>query len=274
MDDKYEVGYSITYSESEYGSMHDFHSHDFYEITLVLSGNVASLLADRAVEGESPRLVLTAPGAPHFMRVLERGHYRRFNFSFTRSFLEDYVPEWHTLSRVFGECGSILPLSEEECVAFRDMLLSIKGEENTFRARLLTLLLLSRIAERGQLPAAKETAPPVCVIEALAFISSHYAEPIVAADLAARLGVGRTTLMTALRRYTGLTLVEYVTRTRVRIAAGLLGAGCTLEDAAERVGFGSGSGLVRAFKRVHGVTPRVYLKSTVARVGTLYKAVE
>lgn len=267
-------GYCITYDETEHGSMHDFHSHDFYEITLVLSGNVASLLADRAVEGDSPRLVLTAPGAPHFMRVIGRGLYCRFNFSFTRAFLENYVPEWRSLVRVFGEYGNILPLTKEECAAFRDMLFAVKAEEDVFRVRLLTLLLLSRAAQLGAAVAVKETTPPVCVIEALAYISSHYAEPIVAGALAFRLGVGRTTLMTAFRRYTGLTLVEYLTRTRVQAAASLLGAGRTVEDVAEQVGFGSGSGLIRAFKRVHGVTPRTYLKSIGARAGTLYKSVD
>lgn len=270
---KMEKEYVVSYHETELGGMADFHSHEFYEITLLLAGNVASLLADRAVEGDTPRLVLTAPGAPHFMRVLKKGGYRRINFNFSRAFLENYVPEWRSLVRVFGEYGNILPLGDEECQAFREMLFAIKDEENAFRARLLTLLLLSRAAELGSAVSMKETTPPVCVIEALAYISSHYAEPIVAGTLASRLGVGRTTLMTAFHRYTGATLVEHLTRTRVRMAETLLGEGYTLEDVADRVGFGSGSGLIRAFKRVHGVTPRTYLKNIGARVGSLYKPV-
>ena len=255
-----EIFFGVNYLEGYEGTMPDFHSHPFYEITLVLAGNVSSLLADRALSGESLRLVLTPPGAPHFMRLAGPGLYRRINFHFSPAFLEDYVPEWRTLSRVFGTNGNMILLSPEASEACQSALLAIREEKDTFRARLLTLLLLSRISSLDGAHTLSETAPPRCVVEALAYVAAHYDEKIVAAALAWRLGVSRTTLMTAFHRHTGSTLSEHITRTRVTAAAELLSRGCSQEDAAARVGFGSASSLSRAFHRIHGRSPGAYLR--------------
>ena len=101
--------------------------------------------------------------------------------------------------------------------------------------------------------------PPSYVVEALTYIGEHYSERIVAKDLAWRLGVGRTTLMTAFRAYTDTTLTEYITRVRVKEAISLLNRGLSQERVAEQVGFGSGSGLIRAFRHCYGMTPRQYI---------------
>ena len=252
--------YGGGYSEGYEGTMPDFHSHPYYEITLVLSGDVASDLADRSVEGRESRLVLTPPRAPHFMRLTSPSLYARINFYFFPEFVEETIPEWQSLVRIFGENGSILPLDEAACARFRRDLEEILAEHSVLRARLLLLVLLSRIAEcEGAIPSECSAAPRP-VVEALAYIAAHYDERIVAAPLAWRLGVGRTTLLTAFRRHTGFTLCEYVLRVRVREATALLAAGETEEAAAARVGLGSGSSLIRAFRRVHGVTPRAYLR--------------
>jgi AraC-like DNA-binding protein len=252
--------YGGAYSEGYEGTMPDFHSHPYYEITLVLSGDVTSDLADRSIEGTGSRLVLTPPRAPHFMRLASPSHYTRINFHFYPEFLEDCIPEWRTLLHVFGQNGSILPLDEALCARFRRALEEILSETSILRARLLLLVLLSRIAEcEGAIPSQCGAAPRP-VVEALAYIAAHYSERIVAASLAWRLGVGRTTLLTAFHRHTGFTLCEYILRVRVREATALLAAGETEESAAARVGLGSGSSLIRAFRRVHGVTPRAYLR--------------
>lgn len=252
--------YVVTHSESYEATMSDFHSHGFYEITLVLSGNVSSLLADRSLSGNEPRLVLTPPGAPHFMRLAGEGMYRRFNFQFTRDFLEDYVPEWRELVRVFGKNGNIIILTPEACAFYEAALLDIRRETSEFRVRLLTLAFLSHVSELDGAVRASDAVMPRCVVEALAYITVHYDEKIVAASLAWQFGVGRTTLMTAFRRYTGTTLAEHITRVRVRAAVELLSEGQTQEAVAARVGFGSGSNLIRAFRHVHGMTPGQFLK--------------
>ena len=252
----------VTVAEGYQSVMVDFHTHDFYEISLILSGNVRSLLKDRAVDGAESRLLLTAPHTPHLVYLTAPGLYSRINLSFSREFLENYVPEWGRLSKVFGRDGSILLLRSEQRELCREKLIAIRDEENLFRQRLLILELLSYVAEFDPSGESGESdTAPGYIMEALAYVDSHYAERIVAAGLARRLGVCRTTLMTAFRAHTGTTLAQYVMRVRLRNAIKLLREGMSQERVAERVGFGNGGGLIRAFRHCYGMTPRQYIRS-------------
>ena len=259
---------TVTYNEGNYSTMMDFHTHPYYEVTLILTGKVRSLLKDRVVESEQPRLILTAPHTPHLMYLSEPSFYSRFNLYFSDEFVADYVPEWRSLSKTFGKCGNIILLTETQRELCRSMLLTVRDEVDPFRQRLHILTLLSHAASFDQQPRAhaKEHLP-TCVIEALSYIESHYPERIVAHTLAWELGVGRTTLMTAFRAHTGTTLAEYILRVRVRKSIELLEQGLPQERVAEQVGLGNGSGLIRAFRHCYGMTPRQYVKSECSKEG-------
>lgn len=251
----------VTFAEGYQSVMVDFHTHDFYEISLILTGNVKSLLRDRSVEGPESRLVLTAPHTPHLMYLTAPSLYSRINLSFSHEFVADYVPEWRRLAKVFGRNGSILLLSEEQRELCREKLLSIRDEANVFRRRLRILEFLSYVTEFdcGEGEDSSDSAPAY-IMEALGYIDAHYDERIVAEALARRLGVCRTTLMTSFHKHTGATLSEYVMQVRVRAAVKLLRGGLCQERVAEQVGLGNGGGLIRAFRRLYGMTPKQYMK--------------
>ncbi|MBQ8357789.1 MAG: helix-turn-helix transcriptional regulator [Clostridia bacterium] len=240
-------------------SVADYHRHDFYEINLILSGNVKILLRDCAKEGRENRMVLTRPGTPHYISCKPDTLYHRLYLVFTDEFVANYLPEWSQLCTVFGEKGSILTLSAEQTERFRALIRSIQHESSLFRQRLLIYELLSHISELTEESNPGASKIPPYIIEALAYLDEHYAEKIVAAELARRLHIGRTTLMTEFKRHLGSTVTEYLTHCRLRHAIRLLQEGRTREDVAEKCGFADNSGLVRAFKRCYGSTPRAYL---------------
>ena len=226
-----------------------------------MTGNVKSLLKDRAVEGSESRLMLTAPHMPHLVYLTEPSLYSRVNLSFAPDFVEDYVPEWRSLAKIFGKNGNILLLTEEQRELCRKKMTELYEESDLFRQRLRILEFLSYVAEfdRGGEREASEYAPSY-VMEALSYIDTHYSERIVAQELARSLGVCRTTLMTVFRKHTGTTLSEYVMRVRVKAAIRLMRVGETQERVAERVGFCNGGGLNRAFRHCYGMTPRQYMR--------------
>ena len=242
-----------------HSSVTDYHKHDFYEINLILSGNVKILLKDTFEEGRENRIVLTRPDTPHFISCDPDTLYQRLYLVFTDAFIADCFPEWQKLSSVFGKNGTILTLCEEETARFQGMIEQIEREPNAFGQRLLIYYLLLQLLERTP-ERLKSSDTPSYILDALTYLETHYAERINFASLAESLYVGRTTLMTEFKRYTETTLGQYLTQCRLRHAIRHLRQGKTIEYAAEACGFSDSSGFIRAFKRHYGMTPYKYVK--------------
>lgn len=242
-------------------SVTDYHEHGFYEINLILSGNVKILLGDRSEEGTENRIVLTRPKTPHYIACKADTLYSRLYLNFSDEFVADRIDEWQQLSAVFGEKGAVVTVTKEATEEIRLMIEQIRSEEKPFRQRLLIYFLLSRISELAGTDERRANPIPPYIVEVLAYLEKNYSEKILASELAKRLHVGRTTLMTEFKKHTGRTLGEYLTHCRLKNAIRLLREGRTLEYTAEACGFSDSSGLIRGFRRIYGTTPRQYLET-------------
>ena len=129
-------------------SVTDSHKHHFYEINLILSGNVKILLKDRFEEGEGCRIVLTRPDTAHFISCKPDTLYSRIYLVFTDAFIANRFPEWQQLSTVFGKNGTVLAISPEEAEQLRGQIEQIEQEKNPLGQRLLIYYLLLQILER------------------------------------------------------------------------------------------------------------------------------
>ena len=240
-------------------SVTDYHKHGFYEINLILSGNVKILLKDRFEEGTENRIVMTRPGTAHFIACNPDALYSRIYLVFTDAFIANHLPEWTRLSQVFGKDGNILALTADETDFFKTLIEQIEKEESGLSKRLLIYYFLSKLSERCRDKCESVETQPY-VFDALTYLESHYSEKINFTDLAKQLYVGRTTLMLDFKAYTGNTMGEYLTKCRLKNAIALLLQKKTIEDVAESCGFADSSGFIRSFKRHYGTTPYKYVK--------------
>lgn len=248
----------VTQKDGYYTSVTDFHEHDFYEMNLILSGNFKVILSDRAEEANTCRLVLTQPNTPHFISCRPDTKYSRLYLLFSKEFLMGSDPAWQQLTGVFGERGRILTLDERQQRLCTELIRQINAEQLAFRKKLLLLYLLSCIGEFS----GNDTAQPVpsYLIRALNCIEENYGQRITAQKLTQQLFVGRTTLLTAFKRYTGMTVHEYLLRCRLKHALRMLLEGRTQAEAAECCGLGDSGNLIRSFRRYYHMTPKQYLK--------------
>ena len=100
---------------------------------------------------------------------------------------------------------------------------------------------------------------PKYITAAVSYLTENFTRKITADELAATVGVGRTTLMTGFKKYMGVTMNEYVTGCRLKQAIKQMRSGSTIDEAAEECGYADGSCLIRVFKKRFGVTPMEYL---------------
>lgn len=251
----------IDHYEGYHPNMSDYHMHGYYEISLILSGDVKVLLPGSVQHGTESRLVLTRPMTSHLIVCEPYLLYRRINLLFSKEFIAEYPPEWKQLLSVFGKNGRVILLSQEQQKELLSLIQAMEKEKSSFRQRLWLMMLLSRILD--QLPEGMEDSEelPPYVTAALSYLQENYAKKIVAADLAWSLQIGRTTLMTAFKRYTGRTLNEYLTGCRLTHAVKALQRGEPQQYVARSCGFGDSCNLIRAFRQRFGMTPGQYLKS-------------
>jgi len=252
----------FVYSSKGYiTSVLDFHEHDFYEVNLVLSGNIRVLFPDRFSEHTESCIVLTRPGTPHFISCHPDTLYSRLYLCFTHEFVSDFALETRQLLNLFGNSGAVILLSEAQREETRQLILQIDQEENRLRQKLLIFFLLSRLQDlAGSDPHSYKGVPPY-IIDSLTYIEEYYTEKITAEELARKVNIGRTTLMTGFKRYTGSTLNDYLVNLRLRVAIQLMRDGKNVQEAAEWSGFGDSSSFIRSFKKAFGTTPRQYLQT-------------
>ena len=251
----------VTHREGYYTSVTDYHEHNFYEINLILSGNIKILTRDRFEEGTENRIVLTRPHTPHYISCLPDTLYSRLYLVFTDNFIANYFHEWKSLSGIFSENGRIITLTSEQTALFKELIKRIESENKLFGKRLLVFYLLHKLSELSMDEIGNESCPPAYIMETVAYIENNYSEKITASELSKNLYIGRTKLMTDFKKHTGKTLGEYITLCRLKNAVQLLSDDKTLEYTAERCGFADSSGLIRAFKKHYGITPYKYIKA-------------
>ena len=88
--EKYETSWGncrVSYYCGDRSVMSSFHSHKYYEMSLIMSGCVRSLLCDRYEDSDKCRLVLTAPGTPHYIYMTAPSLYERVNLCFSVEFI-------------------------------------------------------------------------------------------------------------------------------------------------------------------------------------------
>lgn len=99
------------------------------------------------------------------------------------------------------------------------------------------------------------------IVEALAYIREHYAEPISTQELADMTHLSRYHFIRVFKRYTNSTPHEYLTRYRLVQAKQLLHSTMlTNEEIAFQCGFNSASHFARAFRHHHELSPQQFRK--------------
>lgn len=95
------------------------------------------------------------------------------------------------------------------------------------------------------------------IIAVLNRIHSEPAKPWTLEGLSRTVAISRASLASRFRQVMGLTVMDYVVRTRLEAGRRLLeDKGRTLEDVAQQTGYSSAFAFSKAFKRVYGASPR------------------
>ena len=188
--------------------------------------------------------------AKHFFRrsILpdtDSGMYSATTIRFRIAGMLDYVMQ--TLSRASQELGIAQALDE---IHADDLLLSAQTLDDIV-ARMDLILDAMQSHWQSGTSAAQSLAR-----NARAFIDENYGDCDLNVNMVAEhLGVSASYLTRVFRNCYQIRVLDYIQQVRLSAAKRLLGNGLTLREISARTGYGAQINLIRAFKRIEGVTP-------------------
>ncbi|MNN63529.1 Bifunctional transcriptional activator/DNA repair enzyme AdaA [compost metagenome] len=146
--------------------------------------------------------------------------------------------------------GSLLAELNEQPPGYRLHVQHMTGE---------LLLFTARNFRRGSQPEIEPTPVQHKVSEIVRHINLHFGEPLELGDLARRFYISKSYLSRVFKEITGFGFAEYVNIVRVREAERLLReTDHSITVVSGLAGFDNFSHFGKMFKRLSGLTPRVY----------------
>lgn len=101
--------------------------------------------------------------------------------------------------------------------------------------------------------------------DCLNYIDFHYMEPLSLESLAARFVINKNYLSSRFHKEVGMTVTDYINKTRVQHSEELLGKkNLSMQAIAEQCGFSDANYFTRTFKKINGLSPNEFRKSLTA----------
>lgn len=230
------------------------HSHDFYEINIVINGTGCHYIGKMAIPLTSGEFFVIPPNVQH-------GYYCEKDLDVCHiilhhRFFEKYgddlskIPGYSTLFEIEPYLRQVyddnlfIKLDEEklECVRneIADMM-SVKGEEFAIYRNILMLRFLSDMCYYSKCHKIHkaETIPVNShILRVLEYIQNHFAEQLTVEKLMQIANMSRPTLHRHFKAITKMTPLEYIIKCRVNAAEALLSQGqLSRTEVAQRCGF-------------------------------------
>ena len=267
----YSVAHDISHVLSENFLIH---SHPFYELYYFVSGEIRFLYDGAEYELKPDTLIIIVPDVFHGIRVLSTVPYERYTLHFTnevvsperRDLLMGRLP---TLQTLYGE-NSAMPhiITDARAPEVKslfeeiDRLYTLPPESQSAGVGVLTEAILLRLLLRAGTEPVQRSAPPFQaglrdLDEVLNYIHQNLTQKLTLEDIANRFFVSKSKLNQRFRSQTGSTVMEYVSRCRLKYAQQLLLNGLSAVEACQACGFGDYTAFYRAYVKTMGHAPRL-----------------
>ncbi len=250
-----------------------YHNHPHYEIFFYLQGHSRIVVEGLDFQPGRGDVLIYPPGIMHRNVHLDTLiPYERFYFFARREFLQsvsalDYdIPGTiEQMTRNDQYCFHVEEEDLKQLIMLTDRVIEASEDQhpaakliNRSRMTILLIQALSMMTSRGIQPQSEYSRGMSRLIQ---YINRHAMEPLTLDDLAGAFYVSKYYILREFKRYTGITIHQYLIIRRVLIAQELIRQGVKPKDAGARCGFSDYSSFFRAFKARTGVSPEQYRQS-------------
>ncbi len=236
--------------------------HATYELCFFSAGNRTYIANEQVYDAKPYSFIIVPPFVQHSTCGTEAA--TRTVVYFNRAFLEDYFSENFIDELLAGLSAPLFAqtYSEGDFPCLVEALKIAYFQHRKANAALYLGQLLQAVKSAKQLP-AKQKSETVqnTVTRALKYIENKFETLENLQEIANELRVSLSYLEASFRKSTGISLMQYVIKTRINYAAKLLlEKKKSITEIALICGFNSATHFSNTFKKHTGVSPRAYRK--------------
>lgn len=264
-----------------------FHSHNFIEVYLNVSGGRYFIINDKIYNIEPGDLFVSNMSEAHRVIAEEGQVYERFVFEFKPTFALPYcTAKTDLLHYVYNRRGNFsnkISLGREK---HREFLSLIKKYEHVadddyasdVRRRLYYIEMLAFIAEAYLSPAESmgkqsDRDSMDVIASTLEYISANLTEDLSLDNISKYIGFSKYHLCKLFKEKTGTTINKYIVTRRIAEAKYILAAGDSVANACYYSGFNDISHFTRTFHNLVGISPGKF-SSEMMYENTYYRGKE
>lgn len=255
---------STQYSRETYPS--SLHYHDYYELVVFLEGDIHYICESSTCQPQCGDIILIPPHRLH-MSVINADStlYSRHVFYLYPDALDALgCGELLGFLSLCDEGRYLFTLSQQGCQTLHALLLRLdqalkspSGREHAL-ARGLVIEAFYWLSEAYIKPIAAPNRLPDNVQQIQRYIDAHYAEIGSVAEVASHFFYSREYVSRLFQRHFHTTVADYIMQRRIAQSQTLIAEGVPLSEVCFRVGFGSLTTFIRAFRTMTHMTPSQY----------------
>lgn len=143
-----------------------------------------------------------------------------------------------------------------------------KTAPSNLRVKLYLTELLSILYENSCISSSEETGEPTTyrlenIKNAVLYVREHYSEQMQISDISEYIGMSEPYLCRCFKKIIGKTMTEYINEVRIEKASEMLrNSSEKVIDIAIRCGYDNIGYFIKRFKKIKGITPQAYRKTT------------
>lgn len=250
----------------------EIHHHDFYEIYLLLGGEVDYWVDGSLYRLDAGDIFLISPMELHRPIVNPKSQYERIVLWVNKDFLEGFTEGGMDLTACFRAGFNMIRPADTKYASISARLLELVREDsgrelgNRLAARgifLQFMVELNRIAAADLARQPRRKQGSDLIGKVLSYINEHSSEPLSLDELAGRFYVSKYYLSHEFSRETGVSVYRYIMLKRLLTAKQLLGGGMPAGEACYKCGFKDYAGFYRAFKAEYGISPKHFASTQI-----------
>lgn len=258
---------TVTYTKKEYETGDsEIEVYDKYKISILLTDGLAAVIYNNVINTGKNSILFFRPDEIHFGRFFRSGIHAYINFYIPVSFFTDMFAN-NKMADFFEDRSkervnyiTAYNAGHKLMSSMTDKILeAVKHDSPSANAKLISAVFetISICSEKYEIQKKnpENSAIPKYVTRTLYYISENFGNKIILSELAKNVGCSVTYLSQTFKQYTGKTIYNHITETRIFNAQTMLKDGASVTDACFSSGFDDCSNFIRTFKRITGKTP-------------------